>query len=297
MEIDESGNVIIKGRHDVGNNRFRRFSMTIKAPENTDMKRVAGNIEGGLYTVVFPKIEVPEAVQEGTEPEKKQLDAGVDEKTDKGIEAALDNEPSNTVEMAAADERVPATAGKKTEAVTVMETVFKKTNDTNIPEAEKVTKAQDEIVTKEPETILKPPETSDEQGQQTISKAPEASAQKAETVTKPTETAPSVLETLATALENPTTKMGTTATALPEMNSLSMIPKTDVPPEPKKTPIVQTNKIKFAINNEQQEHQEIKKEGGFLDNVIEMITEHKACIVSVILAFSMGILISRRISS
>lgn len=297
MEIDESGNVIIKGRHDVGNNRFRRFSMTIKAPENTDMKRVAGNIEGGLYTVVFPKIEVPEAVQEGTEPEKKQLDAGVDEKTDKGIEAALDNEPSNTVEKAAADERVPATAGKKTEAVTVMETVFKKTNDTNIPEAEKVTKAQDEIVTKEPETILKPPETSDEQGQQTISKAPEASAQKEETATKPTKTAPSVLETLATALENPTTKMGTTATALPEMNSLSMIPKTDVPPEPKKTPIVQTNKVKFAINNEQQEHQEIKKEGGFLDNVIEMITEHKACIVSVILAFSMGILISRRISS
>ncbi|CAM8885929.1 unnamed protein product [Rhodiola kirilowii] len=53
LEIDhESGNVTIKGRHGVGNNRFRRFSLTVKAPEDTEMKEIVGDLEGGLETVL-----------------------------------------------------------------------------------------------------------------------------------------------------------------------------------------------------------------------------------------------------
>lgn len=303
IEIDQSGNITIKGRHDVGSNRFRHFSLTVKAPENTDMKGIVGNIEGGFYTVVFPKMDVPEAVQEGTEPGKKQLDADeLDGKFDKGKEAALDTEASDSTEKAAAETSTEA-AVEKTETTerdletptnTVKETILKKTY---VLETEKVTKTQDEIATKEQEIATKTLETSADQEPQTISKIPEAAVKEPETVTNPTETAPYALESSATSSDNATTKMDT-GPAEPETNTLTEMPKGDEPGAPDTAATnLKTDMVKYAIRNEEQEHEGVKKDGGLLENAIEMITEHKACIISVILAFSMGGLISRRISS
>ncbi|CAM8878552.1 unnamed protein product [Rhodiola kirilowii] len=308
LEIDESGNVTIKGRHDVGNNRFRRFSLTVKAPEDTEMKEIVGDLEGGLYTVVFPKMMVAtaEAVQEDklgdggageeTEPEqKKNLDA------DKGLETVLGTESSskvmekaaveNSKEEAVADaaeiqaerelvetaEKKPEEAAiNKTETISAeKETIMEKTLETGIPEAEKEKNRTLESPTVLPQSSIRTEETA-------IQKPAETTAtQELETETNPAQTAiqePRPAETV-------------------ETNSSSEIPKAVVEsPAPKTaTNLPQAEKGKAAIKDGAHKHEGIKKDGGFLENVMEKINEHKACIISVILAFSMGILISRKI--
>uniref|UniRef100_A0A7N0V0N0 SHSP domain-containing protein n=1 Tax=Kalanchoe fedtschenkoi TaxID=63787 RepID=A0A7N0V0N0_KALFE len=338
LEVDGSENVTIKGRHSLGNNRFRRFSMTVKVPENTDVKGIAGNLEGASYTVVFPKMAVAEAVQEArpgddegrdkdggvedTEPEQKQGgDGGRSElsgRKDEGQEAVLDNEASKVVENAVAGSPPAAAAvattveqtsvvetGEK-EAVTATtdaeiptdktETIsapMEKTLETELPEAEKAAQTLDsptavpQISTKMEQTATQEPEN----------------AQQAETEMKPAETASPEQESsinsesrAVKASENATNRMDP-AQPLPEISGLSEIPKIAESPTPKTATILSRDKTKLAVNNEGQEHEGVKHGGGLLQNVLEKINEHKACIISVILAFSMGILISRKIHS
>ncbi|CAM8881368.1 unnamed protein product [Rhodiola kirilowii] len=344
LEIDESKNVTIKGRHDVGNNRFRRFTLTVKAPEDTEMKKIVGDLEGGLYTVLFPKMVVAaaEAVQEETEPEKKKnLDA------DKGLETVLGTESSKVMEKAAeesskeavavadaaeiqAERELVETAEKKPEeaAINKTETIMEKTLETGIPEVEKektrtlespTVLPQSSIRTEEtaiqkPESATKPAETATKEPEsatnpaETATKEPESATKPAETATKepesatkPAETATIELETetnpaqTAAAIQEPKTE--TRPAEAVETNSSSEIPKAVVEsPAPKTaTNLPQAEKGKPAIKDGTHKHEGIKKDGGFLENVMEKINEHKACIISVILAFSMGILISRKI--
>ncbi|CAM8885922.1 unnamed protein product [Rhodiola kirilowii] len=384
LEIDhESGNVTIKGRHGVGNNRFRRFSLTVKAPEDTEMKEIVGDLEGGLYTVLFPKMMVAaaEAVQEDklgdgggdeTEPEqKKHLDAD-----NKGLETVLGTESSKVMEKAAkesskeaiadaaviqAERELVETAEKKPEeaAINKTETIMEKTLETGIPEAEKektrtlesptvlpqssirmeetaIQKPESatkpaETATKEPESATKPAETATKEPE-SATKPAETAIKELESATKPAETATKELEsatkpaetaaihepktetrtkpaeTATKELESATKPAETAAIHEPktetrpaetvETNSSTEIPKAVVEssPAPKTaTTILAQEKGKRAIKDGAHKHEGIKKDGGFLENVMEKINEHKACIISAILAFSMGILISRKI--
>ncbi|KAL9663765.1 hypothetical protein QQ045_019156 [Rhodiola kirilowii] len=280
LEIDESRNVTIKGRHDVGNNRFRRFTMTVKAPEDTEMKKIVGDLEGGLYTVVFPKMMVAtaEAVQEDklgdgggeeTEPEqKKNLDA------DKGLETVLGTESSKVMENAAEEsskEEAVAVAAVVQAERELVETAEKKPEEaaTVLPQSSLRT---EENAIQKPESATKPAET--------------AATQELETETNPAQTA--------AAIQEPKTETRPAETI--ETNSSSEIPKAVVEsPAPKTaTTILAQDNGKAAIKDGAHKNEGIKKDGGFLENVMEKINEHKACIMSAILAFSMGILISRK---
>ncbi|CAM8885928.1 unnamed protein product [Rhodiola kirilowii] len=113
LEIDhESGNVTIKGRHGVGNNRFRRFSLTVKAPEDTEMKEIVGDLEGGWLETVL-----------GTESSKVMEKAAKESSKEAIADAAVIQAERELVETA---EKKPEEA-----AINKTETIRRKHGDWN----------------------------------------------------------------------------------------------------------------------------------------------------------------------